>query len=265
MIKLIASDVDGTLVVDGSSSLHPELYEVIHKLKEQGIAFAGASGRPVGSMKHIFGPVLDDVYLIAGNGYYMDYEGKKKFFTDFDKKRAAEIEADMYAAGMQVMLDAADCVYTRSKDQRFIDWIEKGYKNKVVQIDNLLDLDDKILKVAGCMMDGVPEEVAEGLKEKYGKTCKVTFAGHQWVDIFDPNISKGAALKVLQEELGILPEETMVFGDQMNDMEMLEQAYYSFAVANAREEVKAAARFMADSNVNQGPMKIMKLLLESCE
>ena len=42
MIKLIASDVDGTLVEDGSSSLHPELYEVIHNLKAQGIAFAGA-------------------------------------------------------------------------------------------------------------------------------------------------------------------------------------------------------------------------------
>ena len=111
-------------------------------------------------------------------------------------------------------------------------------------------------------MDGVPEEVAEGLKEKYGSHCKVTFAGHQWVDVFDPALSKGVALKTLQEELGILPEETMVFGDQMNDMEMLEQAYYSFAVANARPEVKERARFMADSNVNQGPMKIMKLLLK---
>ena len=262
MIKLIASDVDGTLVEDGSSSLHPELYKVIHRLKQQGIAFVGASGRPVGSIEHIFGPVKEDVYLIAGNGYYMNYEGKRKFFTDFDKILAAEIAEDMYAAGMQVMFDAADCVYTKSRDQRFIDWIEKGYKNRVVQIDDLLSLDDTILKVAGCIMDGVSEEVAERLKEKYGNQCKVTFAGHQWVDVIDPNLSKGIALKALQEDLGILPEETMVFGDQMNDMEMLEQAYYSFAVANARPEVKAAARFMADSNVNQGPLKILKLLLE---
>ena len=50
------------------------------------------------SMKHIFGPVKEDVYLISGNGYYLEYEGKKKFFTDFDKKLASEIAADMYAA-----------------------------------------------------------------------------------------------------------------------------------------------------------------------
>lgn len=262
MIKLIASDVDGTLVVDGASSLDPELYEVIHKLKEQGIAFAGASGRPVGSMEHIFGPIKDDVHFIAGNGYYLNCNGKKKFFTDFDKKLAAEIAEDMYAAGMQVMFDAASCVYTQSKDQEFIDWIGKGYRNKVVHIDNLLELDDTILKVAGCIMDGVPEETVERLKAKYEDRRKVTFAGHQWVDVIDPALSKGTALKALQEELGILPEETMVFGDQMNDMEMLEQAYYSFAVANARPEVRERARFMADTNVNQGPLKIMKLLLK---
>lgn len=261
MIKLIASDVDGTLVVDGAASLHPELYEVIRELKQQGIHFAGASGRPVGSMEHIFGPVLEDVSIISGNGYYISSGGKKQYLTDFDKKLASEIAADMYAAGMQVMFDAPGCVYTQSTDRRFIDWIEKGYGNKVVHVDNLMELDDTIMKVAGCMMDGIPDGIYESLKEKYGDRKKVVFAGHQWIDVVDPNLSKGTALKVIQEEMGILPEETMVFGDQMNDLEMLDCAYYSFAVANARPEVKAAARFMADSNVNQGPMKILKQLI----
>lgn len=263
MIKLIASDVDGTLVADGASALHPELYEVIHRLKQQGIAFVGASGRPARSLEHIFAPVKEDVYFIAGNGYYMNYEGKQTFLTDFDKKLALEIAEDMHAHGMQVMFDAADCVYTDSKDPDFIRWIEEGYKNKVVQLDHLKEADDVILKVAGCIMSGVPEEIERHLRETYGDRRTVAYAGSQWVDVMDPKLSKGAALRMLQEELGILPEETMVFGDQMNDMEMLEQAYYSFAVANAREEVKQAARFMADSNLNQGPMKIMKLLLET--
>ena len=52
----------------------------------------------------------------------------------------------------------------------------------------------------------------------------------------------------------------MAFGDQMNDIEMLGRAYYSFAVGNAREEVKRAARFEADTNRNNGVMKILQLL-----
>ena len=53
----------------------------------------------------------------------------------------------------------------------------------------------------------------------------------------------------------------MAFGDQLNDIEMLQQAYYSFAVANAREEVRKLARFQADSNKNDGVLKVLKQLL----
>ena len=52
----------------------------------------------------------------------------------------------------------------------------------------------------------------------------------------------------------------MAFGDQLNDLEMLNRAYYSFAIGNARPEIKAAARFQADTNVNDGVLKILRLL-----
>ena len=81
------------------------------------------------------------------------------------------------------------------------------------------------------------------------------------MDCMAPGINKGQAVKLLQESLGISPKETMVFGDQMNDIEMLQQAYYSFAVGNARPEVKKAARFQTDVNVRDGVLKILKLYL----
>ncbi len=80
-----------------------------------------------------------------------------------------------------------------------------------------------------------------------------------------PGINKGQAVKLLQDSLEIKPEETMAFGDQLNDIEMLEQAYYSFAVGNARPEVKATARFQTDTNVNDGVLKILKAsAVEDC-
>ena len=66
---------------------------------------------------------------------------------------------------------------------------------------------------------------------------------------------------MIQDSLGIRPEGPWRLGIQLNDIEMLQQAYYSFAVANARDEVKKAARYQADSNVNQGVLKIMQNLL----
>lgn len=262
MIKLIVSDVDGTLARDGAGSLNPELYEVILKLKEQGILFAGASGRHIASMEHVFGPVKDDIFYISGNGYFVKCNGKQMFLTDYPKELALQVVCDMRAAGLDVMIDGPECVYTDSKDDVFVNWLEHGYHCRVTRVDDLLQLGDRILKVSGCVMNGMPEETVAFFSEKYGHELKVTLAGDQWLDTMEPGINKGNGLKLLQETLGILPEETAAFGDQLNDIEMLKQAYYSFAVANARPESKKTARFAADSNVNQGPLKVMKLFLK---
>ena len=55
----------------------------------------------------------------------------------------------------------------------------------------------------------------------------MTISGDMWMDCMAIGVSKGRAIKILQESLEIKPEETMVFGDQLNDLEMIRQAYYS--------------------------------------
>lgn len=63
MIKLVASDIDGTLVPEGTTSINPEFYEIIRKLKEKGILFVGASGRQYSSMRALLDPVLMILFL----------------------------------------------------------------------------------------------------------------------------------------------------------------------------------------------------------
>ena len=65
MIKLIASDIDGTILPEGTDLVNPELYDVIRALKKKGIRFAAASGRQYESMHHVFAPVEEDIYFIA--------------------------------------------------------------------------------------------------------------------------------------------------------------------------------------------------------
>ena len=74
-------------------------------------------------------------------------------------------------------------------------------------------------------------------------------------------VNKGKAIKSIQETLKITPEETMVFGDNHNDLEMIQSAVESYAVGNAVDAVKQAANHIADTNVNDGVLKVMKTLL----
>lgn len=261
MIKLIVSDIDGTLTEDGGSSLNPRLYEVILRLKEQGIYFAAASGRHAASMEYIFSPVRDKIFYIADNGSYVGCYGRELFLTEYKQELAMDMISDMKAAGLDVLVDCADCVYVDSRNQKYVDWLLNGYHFRLKQVEDLTKLTVPIVKIAGCRMDGIGR-AADPIIKKYGKELKVTLSGEQWVDTMDPDVNKGNAVKLLQESLDILPEETVAFGDQLNDIEMLKQAYYSFAVANGRPETRAAARFLADSNVKDGPLKIMELFLQ---
>ena len=70
MIRLIASDIDGTLVRESSHHINPEYFEVIRALKAKGIRFCACSGRQYKSILELFKPVADDIYFIAENGAY---------------------------------------------------------------------------------------------------------------------------------------------------------------------------------------------------
>ena len=150
-------------------------------------------------------------------------------------------------------------VYLDNKNDELCHWLTDSYHFAIKRVDDLTKVEDKFIKIAFYRKNQV-ETYGRELREKYQDQLKITISGEMWMDCMAHGVNKGQAIKTLQESLEIRPEETMVFGDQLNDIEMLNQAYYSFAVGNARPEVKKAARFLADTNVNDGVLKILRLL-----
>ncbi|WP_313155112.1 HAD family hydrolase [Lacrimispora sp.] len=260
MIKLIASDIDGTLVTDGSHELNPELYDVILKLRAKGIQFAAASGRQWLSIESIFEPIKEKVFYLSDNGAYVGCHGRSLYINTIERKTVMDMVYEVRnMEGLDILLSGPDVIYAETENHEFLDWIVNGYRFHVKQVEDLTRVESEFIKVSVYRKTDV-EAHTRTLREKYADRLKMTIAGDMWLDCMRPGINKGQAVKLLQESLGIKPEETMTFGDQLNDIEMLKQAYYSFAVGNAREEVKAAARFRTDTNVNDGVLKILKLL-----
>lgn len=261
MIKLIATDIDGTLVKDGGNTINPETYDVILKLRQKGIQFAAASGRQWASIEALFEPVKEKIFYLSDNGAYVGCHGRNLFLNTIDRQLIMDLVMDVRKMpGLEVMVSGPDMVYMDTKDQEFVDWMVHGYKFRMERVDDLTDVEDQFIKISVYKKEKV-QEATGSLREKYGDRLKMTISGDMWLDCMAPGVCKGQAIEVLQDSLDIKPEETMAFGDQLNDIEMLGKAYYSFAVGNARPEVKAAARFRADTNVNDGVLKILKELL----
>ena len=86
MIKLIVSDIDGTLVPEGTNDINPEIFSLIRQLKSKGIYFAVASGRHKCSVEKLFEPVQNDIFYITSNGAYAGTYDKKLIVSDISKE-----------------------------------------------------------------------------------------------------------------------------------------------------------------------------------
>lgn len=261
MIKLIVSDIDGTLLEDGNNELNPELLEVILKLRKQGMQFAAASGRQWVSIERTFDRVKEKIFYLSDNGAYVGLCGRNLYLNTIEPEVVRWMVRDIRREGLTPLVSGPDILYVDEGDQEFYDWLVKGYQFRVQRVEDLLQVEEPYIKVSAYRKTGI-DAATKGLREGYQDQLKITISGDMWMDCMAPGVNKGAAVRLLQESLGILPKETMVFGDQMNDIEMMNQAYYSFAVGNARPEVKAAARFQTDKNVKDGVLKVLKLLVE---
>ena len=99
MIKLIVSDVDGTLVPDGSPDLDPEVFDIILKLREKGMQFVVASGRPWASVESAFEPVKKKIFYVANNGAYVGCHGRCLYAYTMERELAHRIENELEYPG----------------------------------------------------------------------------------------------------------------------------------------------------------------------
>ncbi|MDN5684675.1 HAD hydrolase family protein, partial [Corynebacterium glyciniphilum] len=159
-----------------------------------------------------------------------------------------------------------EVAYVESSDREFLDEAAKYY-HSLKQVDDLTTVDNPVVKVAvfafGSAEDAAPglftgeDAAAPGVDENNA----VVISGANWIDIMRRDANKGAALRDLQKELGISPADTAVFGDYLNDLEMIGEGDLSFAMANAHPGITAAANYTAPANTEDGVVQVLRRLL----
>jgi len=256
MIKLIATDMDGTLL-NSNNEINPEFYEVFKELRRKGIIFAAASGRQYFNLLKRFENIKDDMLFIAENGTFVVYEGKELVVNSLDKTWAKKlIEIGRTISNAYVIVCGKNAAYIEKTDSRLIKETEKYYERYEI-VEDLTKIEDDILKVTICDFSG-SEVNSSKYYEKYRQALQVTVSGEIWLDIMAKGVNKGVAIKKIQDLLDIDYEETMVFGDYLNDLEMMGSAYYSYAMENAHDDLKKVSRFIAKSNDDNGVVLAIK-------
>jgi hydroxymethylpyrimidine pyrophosphatase-like HAD family hydrolase len=160
-----------------------------------------------------------------------------------------------------ITVSTPECMYIESQDATFRDLLINGYHNTIEYVEDVLSADLDIIKIALYKPEGINEIANEILIPKWKDRLKVVLAGEEWLDFMDSQVDKGHALATIQKALSIDIAETMAFGDNSNDIGMLQHAGESYAVETAKDEVKAAAKHIADSYLKNGVLKELKKLI----
>lgn len=261
MIKLIASDLDGTLLGE-DSSLHDEFYEVFEIIKQKNIIFAVATGRQYHSVTKKFNDIGDDIMYIAHNGTFVMYNNEEVLVNSLQYDDVVElVKHSRKINNVYIVLSGKKSAYIEKNDNE--DFMKEclEFFPVHIKVDDLTKVDDEILTIHLYDLEGA---VNHSIKyfEEYKDKVQICAGTESWLDLLPKEINKGVAIKKIQEKLGISYEETMVFGDYLNDLEMMESGYYSYAMENGHEELKKAARFIAKKNTENGVIEKIKEILE---
>lgn len=247
MIKMIASDLDGTLLLNKAQVLPEEIFPLIRQLEEQGILFVAASGRQYANMKRLFAPVAEKIAFICENGAMAIQEEKVLYQNGFDTKLVKEIiEAILEKEGCEFTCSTKDFYYLMPKEEKFYDLMINKIGNVGKVIKNLDEITEPCMKVAVYNEKGIDESFIRFWQEHFSDRCKVVTSGNEWVDFVPYETNKANGIHIFCQQLGILPEECVVFGDEYNDIEMLKCVPNSFVMSHAKDGVKIHAKYQTD-------------------
>lgn len=250
MIKLVLSDVDGTLIPLGRGTASERTMRAIEHVRAAGVQFGLATGRDVVELMQLFGG--NDVAFRTGilsNG--------KKIMVDGSIARLSLIENDALARLANALSDfphtmvtaypyhtnETNPIYCRGVSVDEIEQWSKTYAFQGTLVDEFPN--EKI--IGATIACNASEDVLAQIEQCVHETCPefdIAKPSARWWDILPKGLNKGTALGMLLDELGITSDEVVMFGDASNDLAILLSVENSVVVANGTPEAKAAAKWI---------------------
>lgn len=251
--------MDGTLL-NSKHEVSSKFFLLFEELKKRDIMFVAASGRQYNSIVDKLDAIKDDIIVVAENGAFVKRQEQELLATPLNYTTIKNtIELLKNVEGIHPVLCGKNNAYINGNSDDFVNKLREYYSEFSI-LNDIASYDGEVLKIAIYHFES-SEKYIYPLVNHLESELKVKVSGENWLDISHMNANKGYALQHIQEKFGISRQETMVFGDYNNDLEMLAMADFSFAMANAHPNVTAAANFKTKSNDEYGVETVLEQLL----
>ena len=262
MIKLIAADMDGTLL-DEDARLPEETFDLIHQLREKGVRFVASSGRRYDTLRWFFEPVADEMDYVASLGTQVYADGRlldREVFSTAAVLRLFET-CQMFDCLHLALYDTTH-TYLLNDQSAYVRELDKDLPDAQCVFDPPSP-DVSIIKAAICcdQRDQIMD-MAYVLERELSEWFTFLPSGSRWIDVTPRHVSKATGLAQVIRYWGFEPSEVMAFGDSMNDYAMLRFVGQACVMGNARYAVKQVASRVIGTNAEHAVQAEMRRLLE---
>lgn len=262
MIRLLVSDIDGTLVRP-DKSLSDETVAAVRSLIDAGVAMSLISARPASGMMWIAEKLGLTTPMAAFNGgNIVGPKGEILAAHRLDPADAEQALSLITRPEIMIWLFHAGRWHATRLDDLHVPRERKAASQEPVvgaDFSGLLDAVDKIVAVCDdqALLAGLETQVATAL----GDRATVSRSQVYYLDITARAANKGAGIEALAQSCGVALAATAAIGDQRNDMAMFAKAGLSIAMAQGPEEVRAAADRVTGSDAEDGVAEAIDTIL----
>ena len=273
-IKVIATDMDGTLLDPKGQLDLPRLEKILDKLVQCDIRFVIATGNEVHRMRQLLGHLADRVVLVVANGARI-FENNEliqaQTWDDAMVDRALahfkgrECQDQFVVTAMNGGFVKKGTVFTELDKFMTPEMIEKLYQRLNFVDEFNSSLFGGVLKMSMVVGEERLDSVLQEVNDLFDGRVRAVSSGYGCIDILQDGIHKAWGLVELLKRWNLKPEQIMAFGDSENDIEMLELAGISYAMENAEDAVKEVATKIAPANSQAGVYQVLENWLERGE
>lgn len=261
MIKLVAFDMDGTFLNSDNDYDRSRFNKIYKELKERGIKPVVISGNQFAQLRSFFPDFNHEMIIVSENGALIFENNQLLKGSKFSVEvvnRVLSVLKDSDLLKYTVLCGSKHAYLQTNTLQSFKDTAAIYYYDLVEKEDLMILEDDDYCKFALIFPDELTDKLLKLLTDVCGGEVAVVSSGHGSIDIIIPGTHKGSALKWLGDRYNISLDQMMAFGDSGNDLEMLKMVGHSYAMTNAKDVIKEAAKNLAPSNNESGVLEIIE-------
>lgn len=263
--RLIAFDIDDTLL-NRAKRITPRTKDALLCAQENGVRLVVASGRlPYGVR-----PYAEELDVFSHGGFYLGFNGGAIFNSKNEMISKSFLDSKFINPVYDVLLKFDVTVMVHKGDLIFSDKRVNAYthiESEVIglplnKVDNIAEFVD--WNIHKFLIAGAPEELLrceKALLQKFGGEVDIYLSAPWFLEVMPKGVSKGEGLRTICEYAGILPSETIAFGDSFNDLSMIKFAGLGVAMGNAVDELKREADFVTDDCDCDGIAKALEKFL----